>query len=146
MAIPRLDPTALIGQWLAGLAVDGRGVALLLREGGLLCHAVSHGLPDSFTAQLRVPVSVEAGANGCAAASGRTVVVQDTRVHPNTIRYSDILTSHRLFSIISVPVFGPDRDPIATLALYGRAPGTATPAEVAALQAVAQRVAGILAA
>jgi GAF domain-containing protein len=142
-ALMQPDVTALTNL-LAQVTGTGRGAALLVRDGDVLRPKVSHGLPMSFVAELRVPVQAGAGANGTAAALGQPVVVRDTRAHPATLRYFTLLTKHRLFSIYSLPIFAADGMVIATLALYGREPGVPTPDEVAAMQKAADAAAAFL--
>lgn len=140
-----VSPAPTLADLLARLATAGRGAALLARDGDLLRPLATSGLPASFTAGLRLPVRAGAGANGTAAALGQQVVVPDTRVHPSTIAYFNLLASHRLLSIYSLPIFDQAGEVAGTLALYGREPGVPVPDEVEAMRQAAQQASDLLA-
>lgn len=84
---------------------------------------VSPSLPADYMAELSgLPIGIDEGSCGAAAAEKRQVIVEDIVTHPNWTKYADTAKQYGLRACWSNPVLNTNGEVIAVLAMYYNEP------------------------
>ena len=106
--------------------------SILLVEDGRLRHGAAPSLPRSYVEAIDgVEVGPDVGSCGTAAWGGEPVIVEDISTDPRWAAYRHIALAHGLRACWSTPVVAPDRQVLATFAMYFDAPRRPTAEELA---------------
>jgi len=112
--------------------------SILLRHGDRLHIACAPSMSKEFNRLIDgIPVGVNNGACGTAAATGKNVIAADTYNDPRMIAYVDILKEFSMRACWAVPVPSSDGTVMGTLALYHASVREPQPDEVAAVERAA---------
>lgn len=134
---PRNSVFHALVQGVETLIPDGK-CSILLRHGDRLHMACSQSLPDEYKELIDgLPVGVNNGACGTAAATGKTVIAADTLNDPRTAAYVDIAKQFGLRACWSVPIPSADGTMLGTLAVYHHCVREPQPFEIHAVERAA---------
>lgn len=98
---------------------------LLAPDGRTLGRSIGPSLPQFYNdAIVGLPIGVNAGSCGAAAALGRRVVVESIATHPNWVPYKDLAAQAGLAACWSQPIVGSDGRVLGTFAIYHAQPNT----------------------
>lgn len=99
----------------------GAWCAVLLIQDERIHVAASPSLPEAYSQAIdRLPIGPQAGSCGCAAYSGRQVIVEDIETHPVWATYAPIALKHGLRASWSTPILDASGETMATFAVYYR--------------------------
>ena len=111
-------------------STDMRCSILLLDPERRLRHGAAPSLPSAYSSALDgVQIGPEVGSCGAAAFRGEEVVVEDIATHRYWRDFRELALSHGLAACWSTPVVSPQREVLATYAMYYPTPRGPTSAE-----------------
>lgn len=94
-------------------------ILLMDSEGKHLHHGSGPSLPKSYTDKIDgVKVGPNVGSCGCAAYTGKTIIVEDIETHPNWASSASLALRHGLRACWSSPIIGSRKKVLGTFALY----------------------------
>ena len=100
---------------------SGAWCSVLLIQDERVHVAAAPSLPEAYSQAIdRLPIGPQAGSCGCAAYTGRQVIVEDIATHPAWATYAPIALKHGLRACWSTPILGASGKAMATLAVYYR--------------------------
>ena len=97
----------------------GAWCSVMLIEDERIHVAAAPSLPEAYSDAIdRLPIGPQAGSCGCAAYSGKQVIVEDISTHPAWATYAPIALKHGLHACWSTPILGASGKAMATFAVY----------------------------
>ncbi|MBX3263152.1 MAG: response regulator [Labilithrix sp.] len=134
-AIARGQPLSVVlEQIVRSIEAQSTSMAcsILLVSGGRLRHGAAPSLPRGYVEAIDgVEIGPDVGSCGTAAWGGEAVIVEDIATDPRWARYGRVALAHGLCACWSTPIFSPDREVLATFAMYFHAPRRPTAEELA---------------
>jgi diguanylate cyclase (GGDEF)-like protein/PAS domain S-box-containing protein len=95
--------------------------SVLLVQDERLHVAAAPSIPEGYRQAIdRLPIGPQAGSCGCAAHTGRQVIVEEIATHPAWLTCAPIALRHGLRACWSTPILGASDQPMATFAVYYR--------------------------
>ncbi|MBX9811460.1 MAG: EAL domain-containing protein [Burkholderiales bacterium] len=120
-------------------------ILLLSHDGKHLVHGAAPSLPEFYNRAIDgLEIGEGVGSCGTAAASGRTVIVEDVLTHPYWTNYRDLAARAGLRACWSEPIVSGDNKVLGTFALYYREPRTPTPEEIEPIRQAARLAAIVI--
>ncbi|MBX3197489.1 MAG: response regulator [Labilithrix sp.] len=132
-AIARGQPLSVVLEEIVALIEaqsSSMACSILLVADGRLRHGAAPSLPRSYVDAIDgVEVGPDVGSCGTAAWGGEPVIVEDIATDARWAAYKQVALAHGLRACWSTPVLAPDRQVLATFAMYFDAPRRPTAEE-----------------
>jgi GAF domain-containing protein len=122
-------------------------ILLLDDSGRILHHGAAPSLPADYCAAIDgIEIGSAVGSCGTAAFVGHSIYVTDIASDPLWGDFRELALAHDLRACWSTPILDEDGNLLGTFATYYRTPRAPLPDEIAAINAIGQRVASAVAA